>query len=311
MAGDREKIDELTDELIASYVTVGAAVAAQLKRVVDERNASRRRRLARALRDAVAELKADLDAKAAAWAAEELKRVYELGAKSATEVLDKEFRWNSGHRDALKVIGDDTLENLLSATQHMSDDAKRIVRASAKKELLDKLIFGNTADKAGRELRDELISRGVTGAVYKNGAKVRIEDYAKMLIRTNSALAYNAGAFTVAKREGIKYMLCFDGPGCGLDGHDKGDEANGKIMPVEEAESYPLSHPNCRRSWSPLPDVETREQARELERAGTFKSTASQDDAVRKADAERKVERARVAARRRKQERRRQRAATA
>jgi hypothetical protein len=82
-----------------------------------------------------------------------------------------------------------------------------------------------------------------------------------MVLRTKSAVAYNAGTVNAGREHGVVWYEVFDGPHCGWDRHDSGDLAIGKIIRATEALMVPLAHPNCRRSFGARPDLSTRAEA--------------------------------------------------
>jgi hypothetical protein len=47
-------------------------------------------------------------------------------------------------------------------------------------------------------------------------------------------------------------MRCTDGDDCGVTSHDDPEKANGREFTLEEAEAYPLAHPNCVRQFTPI-----------------------------------------------------------
>lgn len=307
VADDRQAMDELNAALIAAYTAAGVEIAAALTALADIPAGSSRRRRARQIERRVQVLRRELDTKAQRWAIREFKTIYNLGASAAASTIGKTLRLDAPHKVAAETAASDTLDYLLSATKHMSSDAKRVVRASVRTETAYKIASGRTAVDSGRELKKELARRSIVAVVFKNGAKHTIDDYAAMVIRTQTALAYNQAAFVVAKEERIEYMVCQDGPGCGLISHASGGEANGQIMTVAEAQQYSLGHPRCRRTWGLVPGVTSRKDAKALQSAGTLKSTEAQDRDIRTADESRRTDRARIAARRKRLERRRQR----
>ncbi|MEV6029059.1 hypothetical protein [Streptomyces sp. NPDC052036] len=70
-----------------------------------------------------------------------------------------------------------------------------------------------------------------------------------------SAVAYNAGTLNRACEAGVQFMEVFDGSDCGSTSHKDPDKANGTLRTVEEAASWPISHPRCRRIFGAGPDV--------------------------------------------------------
>lgn len=76
---------------------------------------------------------------------------------------------------------------------------------------------------------------------------------AATIARTETATAYNKGAILAYERSGlVEEAECLDGGDCGLTSHDDPDKANGTIRSLKVAAQYPICHPNCLRSWSPV-----------------------------------------------------------
>lgn len=100
--------------------------------------------------------------------------------------------------------------------------------------------------------------RGIKPTAYKDGKRMTLGDYGSMSMRTTANRAYNTGAAQAAKRLGMQFLSVSDGPGCGWTFHADPETANGKVVTIDEAQAYPLAHPNCQRSFSPA----TREQER-------------------------------------------------
>ena len=78
---------------------------------------------------------------------------------------------------------------------------------------------------------------------------------AETIARTETAHAYNWAAVAGYRDTGIVgSCICLDSPDCGWDGHDDSEPADGTVRSFDEAESYPTSHPNCVRAFSPNVD---------------------------------------------------------
>lgn len=285
MAGrDQAELDRLMAELLAAYERADRTIRDQLRAVGEEEVHARRRRRLRELQATIEELRDQLDADARAWVDKTLPQIYGLGGAAFAAEADAAFTFNQAHRAAIKALADDAMRSLLRGNANIVTTVKRLVRASTKEVALDKLLLGRTAVDASRELRGELATRGVTAMTYKNGSKHSIGDYADMVIRTTTARAYNLGTLNEAKATGVRYAVCSDGAGCGLTGHNVGESADGKIYPLGTAMKHLVSHPRCRRAWSPLLGVTSRKQADDIERSGQFSRRAEQVEDERRAD---------------------------
>lgn len=301
---DKPKIDRLTRTLLGAYERAGKMLDDELKAIAEDDNQLRRRARLKELQAEVERLKEQLDAQVQSWTQTELRTVYELGATVSSKIAEVGFSWTQTHEAALRVVARSTNRNMLKATTHMTDDVKRLVRASSKETTLMKLLTGQTAVQAGRELRGELTKNKVSAIIYKNGARHSIAEYSAMVLRTNTAIAYNKGTLLESKQHGMKYAIAYDGPGCCLGpGHDSGPSANNLIIAIGQAMQNLIAHPNCRRSWQPLPDIKSNKQAEEVMKEGTYATTASQDKAQKAADAVR-IGKQRNAARKRARDRR-------
>lgn len=76
------------------------------------------------------------------------------------------------------------------------------------------------------------------------------------IARTETAHAYNWAATAGYRDSGIvSDVICLDSPDCGWDGHDDPELADGTVRSLDEAESYPTSHPNCVRAFAPNVDT--------------------------------------------------------
>lgn len=203
-----------------------------------------------------------LDQAADRWLAGEFPEVFRLGAQQG----GLEFAWTGVSRQAMQALAADAHDDLLTATRYVRREVKTFIREAAKLRTRTTLLEGQTAKAQGRVLAQRLADRGIAAVTYRNGARHGLGEYAQMVVRTKSAQAYNAGAFMSARDHGVQWMECYDGPACGLTYHDDPELANGLILPLDQAESWPIAHPNCARSWGPRPDVADEKQAREARR---------------------------------------------
>lgn len=77
--------------------------------------------------------------------------------------------------------------------------------------------------------------------------------YQSMLIRSDAQRAYNLGIIDGGVKNKVQAFLCSDGADCGLISHDDPFKVNGELFNEEDARAYLLAHPNCTRTFSPVP----------------------------------------------------------
>jgi hypothetical protein len=170
-----------------------------------------------------------------------------------------QFAYTLPHQAAVQVLADDLFDDVLKLTQHVDEQAKGWVRRVGR-ELTGFKLTGGQAVKAQarefeRQLRHEFVGRGITAVTYRDGSRHGFGEYAEMLLRTKTAVAYNVGTLNQSRGLGIQFVEILDGSLCGLTAHEDTQLANGMIVPVEIAAAFPIAHPNCRRSLNPRPDV--------------------------------------------------------
>jgi hypothetical protein len=248
------EVEAAAEELIRLYRDAWERILAEQDRIATEPNRARRRARLRELRGTVEAELAALDAPTRLWLATRLPEVYRLGSGSS---------WSQFHRSAVQQIATDTFGDVLAATRYVRADVKRMIRELGK-AVSERVVITDTAQGGARTLRNLLRERGLAAITYKNGARHGLGDYTDMLVRTKSAVAYSTGTINAAAEQGYEALIIFDGPGCGLTGHNVGPEANGMIVSLDEARAFPLSHPRCQRGFSALPGV-ARPQRRAIQ----------------------------------------------
>ncbi|WP_172387962.1 hypothetical protein [Streptomyces sp. MNP-20] len=201
-----------------------------------------------------------VDDEARQFVRRQLPHLYEEGARTAAETLGVTFAWTTFHRDALQSLAADSYADFLRRSQEaerMTLQVYRAVRKAAREEV-PLLAAGNmTGKQAAKNLADKLTEQyGLTHVVYRNGARVPVRVWAEAATLTKSAVAYNAGTLNRARQAGVRQVEVFDGADCGWTSHQDPDKATGTLRSVEEAAEWPISHPRCRRSFGPRPDVE-------------------------------------------------------
>lgn len=182
---------------------------------------------------------------------------YEIGAWTTAISGSTPALFTTVDVDAVTHLAADTFDGLLRATQGVREDVKALIRELARDRTRSALYTGKTATQAGTELAKQLLERGITAVIYRDGTRMPVHVYTEMVLRTKTAEAYQEGGFNQGDRLGFQYWEVFDGPGCGWAAHDDPQEANGMIVPTSAAKQYPIAHPNCRRATSPRPDIKS------------------------------------------------------
>lgn len=282
---NQPEIDRLVANLLNAYETAGDRVQAELLSIINNDTKQSRRARLKQLAAEIDNLKASLDRQVAAWTADELRSIYALGGAVTADVTGVDFSWNQSNEAALKTLASDTLSTMLSATTHMKRDAKRLIRAASREASFMEMVLGKSVQKASRELASQLGKNGIAAVVYKDGSRHSLSDYADMNLRTVTANAYNKGTLVEGKNQGMKYAIAYDGLECGLSSHEGSPKANNLIVAIGKAMENLISHPRCRRSWSPVPGIASPKQAQQAMSDGTYATKASQDAAQAEADA--------------------------
>lgn len=256
------EVTALADELTALYRNVQDTLIAELERIAADPNRHRlRRRLNEQLRT-IEQALDEVDTQARVYLSRRFPEVYQFGALEAARATRRPFTWSQLHTDAVAEIAQRTYDDLLAATSFVRRDAKRYIRAAVRERTAMAVIGGQTATQAGRDLAKTLGEQGIHAVRYRDGSRHTVREYASMVARTETALAYNAGTINASREAGVRYMVCSDGAACGLASHDDPQLASGLVAPIETAEAYPLAHPRCARAWSPMPQITTPEEAR-------------------------------------------------
>lgn len=246
--------------------------------------------------------------------ADRLPEVYALGGQGAAATIGgPRFEWNQFHRRSIAAVAEDAFDDVLARTQYMSDDAKRWARDVSRRLTQDGYIEGQTAQdlrrKFAREGAARLDAQGIphpiTAVQYADGSFRTADDWADMFFRTKTAEVYNLGTINQSRQVGVTRFEILDGANCGLRSHNDVVAADGTIVSAETALEFPVSHPRCRRTFAPRPDLDPTTTAepdfsRDIGADDTRRSTA-QRQAQADAEAARDRAVARRAARRRRQ----------
>lgn len=273
------ELDTLQEPLLDKYRTAWTRVLVEQQKLANDPLAFRRRTRLTQMRRTIEGIMKGLDADAGDWIAKQLPRAYLAGASAASSGTG-EAAFTQVHQEAVQRLSKGLFDELLGATQHVKDTTKQLIRTVAQDEALQKAIEGRTADQAAREMRRIIENKGIHAVRYADGSKHGLAEYTQVAMRTTTAKAYNSG--TLGSALDVKFWEIFDGPNCGLSFHDDPTLALGMVVDRDTAERFLISHPNCRRSFGPRPDVTTANMAEKANPTSTKEQRQAQleQDAV-------------------------------
>jgi hypothetical protein len=279
--------------LIALYQNAWAHVVAQQQVLIDNPLQAVKAARLREMRHSIEATMRSLDPHVEPWLTQQLPAVLAEGGRVGAAEAAGSYVWSQISQDAVEQLAGDFHTHLLEATQYVEQSTKDLIRTLGRDAALQTVLEGGTAQQAATEMRRILNSDGIAAVVYSNGARHGLAEYAEMQVRTTTATAYNVGFFHGASQSGVTWYECFDGPDCGWSFHEDPELANGKIVNMDEGLAFPISHPNCRRTFGARPDLTERPAD------GRAPSTTPEQEAAQRAqDAERVAKQERAALRR-------------
>ena len=256
-----ERLTRAEQALVQDYLTLSS---------------SERRRRERELLDLAERLMTDLDQVVKRQLGVMLHGAYQAGGVGIAAELGASETFTAEDTDRLRAVARDTYTDVLRATRPVEQTTKELIRILARQAATDRFAGGVTAEQAGRDLAARLAGHGISAIVYRDGSRHGLADYANMLLRTKTAEIYQAGGFSQARALDVRFMEILDNPSCGLSYHDDPTLANGLILPLSEAEKYPISHPRCVRVTTPRVDLLTPQDVRHAQPSTTAGQNADQ-----------------------------------
>lgn len=247
--------EALSAELRRAYELAWDEIVAEQELIAEAPEQFRRRARLRELQAMVEDRMGTLDDQARVWMTDQYPLVYRMGGEHMGGLLDEPFRWTSADQAAITTLAQDTFDDLLAATANVLDSTKDLVRRLARERALVGRIAGETATQSAARLRRLLNQHGIHAVTYRDGSRHGLAEYADVVMRTKTAVAYNAGALNLGNRAGVRFYEVFDGAGCGWSSHSDPDRANGTIRSADECASFVIAHPRCLRSFGPRPDI--------------------------------------------------------
>lgn len=257
---DTRTVERTTRNLLDLYRQTEADLRRQWAAIVDNPRATNTQARLTMLLRSLDRSKRNVDETVAEWVRTTYPGQYATGAVRMAEGYDSSsFVWSQPHRDAVALLANDTFTSLLHSTTFEPESIKATVRELARTATAQKLLGGETAYQAGAKLAGRLAEQGIFGVTYADGRFVKASSYAEMVVRSRSAIAYNAGGLNQARSDGVEFFEISDGLDCGLEEHDSKPAASGMIVTGDVAAMFPISHPNCVRSFLPRPDLATED----------------------------------------------------
>ena len=109
----------------------------------------------------------------------------------------------------------------------------------------------------GRGERARILAQETTWRPLRQVVAQTYKNRDLTIVRTETALAHQAGSFDNYEYHDITRVEMLDSPDCGLVGHQitaSNPRADGMIVTLAFARRHPLSHPNCVRGTAPVVD---------------------------------------------------------
>lgn len=144
-----------------------------------------------------------------------------------------------GRQAAVRGVLDDVAAHMVTPNQIVRERVRSAIIDSASKEHT----VAQVAD------RIEMI---VGDLVAKDGRFIPAHKRSRTIARTETAWASGKAETEAWKMSEVTLVSIFDGDGCGWNGHDDPDLADGKIVQLSAYEAQILSHPHCVRTAAPL-----------------------------------------------------------
>lgn len=113
-------------------------------------------------------------------------------------------------QNAVRSIITDTYEDLARSNTTMSSFFKRTLRNITKDSVLKNVISGDPVKFSSEQLKEKMLAEGFKGFVKKNGAKIDVDDYAKLVLHTKVMQAHNDGTAIFMMQEGFDLVQISD-----------------------------------------------------------------------------------------------------
>lgn len=198
-----------------------------------------------------------------------VETAWRLGYTTAQEELGdySEITYSDNQQEMLEVLKRDTYNDMLVATNYMSESAKKFVRTKtsqimqlqqANREGQKQLAYALARQLESGKLSKDASKYGFTGIVDRAGRKWRLNTYCEMVVRTKTTQAHIYATAEQAKELGCNLFI--------ISSHNAIDACSkweGAIITVgEQSDEYPsyeelrdsgdIFHPNCKHHITPV-----------------------------------------------------------
>ena len=199
------------------------------------------------------------------WAETNIPKIYRRGVSQTSEGFKgmndgfKVYAFKGVDKKAVNLLTDDVKmafgDTMFALRKNSQKALTAIQKTSMQNAIIRDTIAGQGAFTTKKEIVDELKSKGIeVFRAYgpKRSRKFRLQDYADVLVRSQTAKAYNSGAVARSMAAGRKFMrVSVITPD--IDGYDICNEHEGKILDLlDGSQVLPPFHPRCRHTLIPV-----------------------------------------------------------
>ncbi|MET7713666.1 hypothetical protein [Streptomyces sp. NPDC005407] len=189
------------------------------------------------------------------WAATDLPLIYQEGALTTLDHVDRPHRtwsWTERHQAAITTLTAQYFTDLMGRLAEGLRRARAFLRAALDAVRMRFGQFEAAAFDRTALLRDHPLGT----VIYANDARHPVDAWAKAAISWQAVTTANTAAARTALDElGCHWMEVRDGHGCGWTSHDDMDKADGTLRTVQDSLAHPTAHANCIRELRPRPDI--------------------------------------------------------
>lgn len=125
----------------------------------------------------------------------------------AEDIITQAYKCDVINRPAVQLMIDNFTNELITANHFVGRHAQDIIREIGLDAMIDKASYGQALKDSSENLVSKLIDKGFDSIEYSNGAKVGLEKYAEMLIRTLGTETANVAAIDNATSQGNDLVI--------------------------------------------------------------------------------------------------------